>query len=83
MLKIGVKRRRTKAQIEEDERLELEERERQQSALVELAQLRTQVNEYKHEADTNKVAAQIVSNMINAGAARQDSGATIVVQVGD
>ena len=47
MLKVGVKRRRTKAQIEEDERLELEERERQQSALAELAQLRTQVNEHK------------------------------------
>ena len=45
MLKIGVKRRRTKAQIEEDERLELEERERQQSALVELAELRSRVNE--------------------------------------
>ena len=45
MLKIGVKRRRTKAQIEEDERLELEERERQQSALAELAELRSRVNE--------------------------------------
>ena len=29
MLKVGVKRKRTKAQIEEDERLELEEREKQ------------------------------------------------------
>ena len=45
MLKIGVKRRRTRAQIEEDERLEIEERERQQSILVELDHLRSRFRE--------------------------------------
>ena len=72
MLKVGVKRRRTKAQIQEQEREELEERERQQSALAELAELRAQVQHARHQAETNRAAALIVNNMINLGMARQD-----------
>ena len=45
LCKIGVKRRRTKAQVKEDERLAVLKEQEQQEAMEELQMLRQQVQE--------------------------------------
>ena len=61
MLKIGVKRRRTQAQIKSDKEDIVLEEIQQQEAMEELARLRSRVQEAEHQAATNKAAAELMS----------------------
>jgi len=79
MLKIGVKRRRTKAQIAEDKEEEVLKLSEQQEAIAELASLRRRVQEAEHAAANNVGAAKLMSHMINAGAVKQDGEEEIIV----
>jgi len=67
MLKLGVKRRRTQAQIKEDKEDIILQEIQQQEAMEELAALRNRVQEAEEQATTNKAAAELMSQMIVAG----------------
>ena len=83
MLKVGIKRRRTKAQIEQDKEevilRDLDQREK----MAELEDLRKRVLEAEQQAFNNKAAATLLSNMITNGTAKQTSGGSIVVNAKD
>ena len=79
MLKIGIKRRRTKAQIAQDNEEEVLKLSEQQEALAELARLRRRVQEAEHAAANNVGAAKLMSHMINAGQIKQDGEESIIL----
>ena len=51
----------------------------QAAKLVELAELRAKIAHAEMTAQTNKAAAELMSQMISAGHIKQDSGNTIVL----
>ena len=61
MLKIGVKRRRTQAQIKSDKEDIVLEEMQQQEAMEELTTLRRRIQEAENQAATNKAAAELMS----------------------
>ena len=67
MLKIGIKRRRTKAQIENDKQEEILREQDQQVKLAELADLRRRIELAEHTATTNKAAGIVISQMMSKG----------------
>ena len=83
MLKIGIKRRRTQAQIREDQVEEIVKQEEQESKLAELAELRGRVQEAERQANSNKAAAELMSQMINAGHVHQDADDQIVLNAAE
>ena len=70
MLKIGIKRRRTKAQIEQDKEEVILRDLDQQEKMAELEDLRKRILEAELIANTNKAAATLLSNMITNGTAK-------------
>ena len=83
MLKIGIKRRRTKAQIEQDKEEVILRDLDQQEKMAELEDLRKRIQEAELIANTNKAAATLLSNMITNGTAKQTSEGSIVVNAKD
>ena len=79
MLKVGIKGRRTMAQIKEDQEEEAVRLEEQESQLAELASLRARIQEAEQQAETNKGAADLLSQMINAGHVAQSSENSVVI----
>ena len=79
MLKIGSKRRRTKAQIANDNEQTLLMAQETAQNLQELASLRARIGDAEQKAETNKAAATLMSQLINAGHVRQDTENTIVI----
>ena len=79
MLKVGSKRRRTKAQVKADKEAAALKDQQDASALVELAQLRARVQGLENEANQGKAASSLLSQMISAGHVEQDSEHTIIV----
>ena len=79
MLKVGSKRRRTKAQVKADKETFATKEQQDALAVVELAQLRARVQGLEHEAIQGKAASDLLSQMINAGHVEQDSEKTIIV----
>ena len=67
MLKIGVKRRRTKAEIEEQKQEEIRKEQKIVAELQELAGLRERVQQAEKIAIDNKGAATVLNQMINSG----------------
>ena len=79
MLKVGVKRRRTKTQIDQDKE-EAELRERAVNAsLLENEQLKQQVEQMKQNVHSNSEATQILSDLMAQGLVQQDEQNNIVV----
>ena len=79
MLKVGSKRRRTKAQVKADKEAAALKDQQDASALVELTQLRARVQGLEHEASQGKAASNLLSQMISAGHVEQDSEQAFVV----
>ena len=79
MLKVGVKRRRTQAQIKDDKEDIILQEMQQQEAMEELANLRGRVQEAEHQATTNKAAAELMSQMIVAGHVIQEADEQVVI----
>ena len=79
MLKVGSKRRRTKAQVKADKEAAERKDEQDASTLAELAQLRARVQGLENEANQGKAASSLLSQMISAGHVEQDSEQTIIV----
>ena len=79
MLKVGSKRRRTKAQVKADKEAAAHKDEQDASTLAELAQLRARVQGLENEANQGKAASSLLSQMISAGHVEQDSEQTIIV----
>ena len=79
MLKKESKRRRTRAEIEEQKQEETLKRQKLAEYMQELQSLRARMQEAEQQALNNKGAAELLSQMINAGHVRQDSQNTIVL----
>ena len=67
MLKKDSKRRRNKAEIEEQKQEEILKRQKLEEDMEELANLRARMQEAEQIALNNKGAADLMSQMINAG----------------
>ena len=79
MLKAGSKRRRTKRQIEADEAEELAKENEYRSKVARLEMIEQQLQATEEQARVNRQAADLVSDMINAGVIQQESENTFVV----
>ena len=94
MLKVGSKRRRTKAEIEEQKQDEITRQEQIEAELQELANLRGRVQQAEgraqqaealvqqaeEQANNNRGAADLISQMINANHIIQDSQNSIIIK---
>ena len=79
LLRVGIKRRRTKTQIEE-EKQEAELRERAvNESLVENEQLKSQLPQMQHQGQNNQKAADILSELLSKGLITQDGSGNIDV----
>ena len=79
MLKVGSKRRRTKREIEEEKEDEASKQQKLESDMRELASLRGRVQQAEQQADSNKAAAELMSQMIQAGHLHQDANDQVVL----
>ena len=61
MLKVGSKRRRTKAQVKADKEAAVLKDQQDASAIAELAQLRARVHGLENEANQGKAASSLLS----------------------
>ena len=67
MLKTESKRRRTKQQIEEDKQAEVAKENAMRTHMAQVQELQAQKEQAEHAAATNRGAAQLMSDLINAG----------------
>ena len=79
MLKAGSKRRRTKRQIEADNEAEVAKENEYRSKVARLEMVEQQLLATEEQARVNRQAADLVSDMINAGVIQQESENTFVV----
>ena len=79
MLKAGSKRRRTKREIEEDKQEELDKENEYRSKVARLEMIELQLQASEEQVRVNRQAADLVSDMINAGVFQQESENTFVV----
>ena len=79
MLKAKSKRRRTKRQIEEDKQEELDKENEYRSKVARLEMIELQLQASEEQVRVNRQAADLVSDMINAGVIQQESENTFVV----
>ena len=79
MLKAGSKRRRTKREIEEDKQEELDKENEYRSKVARLEMIELQLQASEEQVRVNRQAADLVSDMINAGVIQQESENTFVV----
>ena len=79
MLKVGSKRRRTKAQVKADKEAAANKDVQDAQTIAELAQLRARVQGLAPEANQGKAASSLLSQLISAGHVEQDSEQTIIV----
>ena len=78
-MKVGSKRRRTKAQIQADEQEVLKNEMETQQKFEELEMLRQRIGQLEQQADTGKAASNILSKMIASGVAAQDEDSNVIV----
>ena len=79
MLKIGMNRRRTKAQVEEEKEEALLREQSMQAADQQSKLLRDRITELEAESRNNNSAAGILNNLLAQGVARQDENGEIYV----
>ena len=79
MLKAGSKRRRTKREIEEDKQEELDKENEYRSKVARLEMIELQLQASEEQVRVNRQAADLVSDMINAGVIQQESENTFVL----
>ena len=78
MLKAGSKRRRTKREIEEAKQEELDKENEYRSKVARLEMIELQLQASEEQVRVNRQAADLVSDMINAGVIQQESENTFV-----
>jgi transposase-like protein len=79
LLKVGVKRRRTKTQIDQDkEEAQLREQNATQ-ALDQQAQLQNQLVQMEREGENNRNAANILADLMQKGLVHQDAAGNVEV----
>ena len=71
MLKVGSKRRRTKREIEEENQKQLEKENEYRTKMARLDMVEQELLAAQQEAEQNQNAAQLINDMIQAGAVQQ------------
>jgi hypothetical protein len=79
-MKVGAKRRRTKEEIREQEAQEAAEKEETERKLQQLEEMQRRQATMEAELESNRAAANILTQMINSGAAVQDEGGSVFVK---
>ena len=79
MMKAGSKRRRTKRQIEEEKQEELAKENEYRSKMARLDMVEQELLASQEQVRVNRQAADLVSDMINAGVIQQETESTFVV----
>ena len=82
MLKVGSKRRRTKREIEEENQKQLEKENEYRTKMARLDMVEQELLAAQQEAEQNQQAAQLITDMIQAGVVQQQEYNTIVVNGG-
>ena len=78
MLKTESKRRRTKQQIEEDKLEEVQKENEMRAKLAAIQQLQAEKEQMQQIAQSNSDAANLMSNLINAGILKQISDSSFM-----
>ena len=78
MLKTESKRRRTKQQIEEDKLEELQKENEMRAKLAAIQQLQAEKEQMQQIAQSNRDAAHLMSDLINAGILKQVSDSSFM-----
>ena len=79
MLKAGSKRRRTKQEIEDQEKAKLDQENEVRSKFARLEQLEQQMAQVQQQADDNHGAAVLMGDLVNAGIIKQKAANSYVV----
>ena len=79
MLKVGSKRRRTKREIKEENQKQLEKENEYRTKMARLNMVEQELLAAQQEAEQNQQAAQLITDMIQAGVVQQQEDNTIVV----
>ena len=82
MLKTEAKRRRTQREIEQEKDEELRKDNEYRSKMARLDMVELQLAAAEQQAQSNKQAANLVSDMINAGVIQQEDENSFVVAHG-
>ena len=80
MLKTTSKRRRTKQQIEEDKQEELAKENAMRTHEAQVQELQAEKEQAQQAANSNRSAAILMSDLINAGIVKQVSGSSFIAQ---
>ena len=80
MMKVGPKQRRTKAEVEQQKQENFQREEEIKTKMARLDQVEAELKVMEEAAQSNKGAAILMSQMINAGVVKQDDESTIFVQ---
>ena len=83
MMKDGSKRKRTKKQIKDDKEAKLEEENANRARVAKIEEQEYQLQLAQQEADHNKGAAVLMSDLVNAGVIKQKAENSYVVQAHD
>ena len=78
MLKTESKRRRTKQQIEEVKQAEVAKENAMRKHMAQIKELQAQKEQAQDAAATNRGAAQLISDLINAGINKQTKESSFV-----
>ena len=78
MLKTESKRRRTKQQIEEDKQTELAKENAMRTQLAQIQEMQAQKDQAEQAAHSNRSAAILMSDLINAGIVKQLSSSSFI-----
>ena len=73
LLKKNMKRRRTKAEIEEEKQEETLKRQRMAADMAELVTLRARIQQAEEVAHNNQMAATVMGRIMEAGHIKQDT----------
>ena len=79
MLKKNTKRKRTRAQIEEEKQEEVLKKQRLAADMAELVTLRSRIEAAEQLARNNEAAAQVMHHLVNAGHVKQDFPNTVAI----
>jgi hypothetical protein len=79
MLKVGSKRRRTKAQIMAEKEEEEKQNAEQVIKLASVNQLEDRINQLENQVQNGKAASSLMSQFINAGLVQQTSDDSFII----
>ena len=80
MLKVGSKRRRTKQEVATDSQVQLDRENEIRTKFAQLDQLQQQMEQMQQQANDNRAAAVLMSDLVNAGVVKQKAENSFVVQ---